>query len=93
MEEGTNIAKVIILENVANMAKKRQIEQGCKVDAQIVADLFDKLGYTADWQIFNSKDYFHPQSRDRLWMVLWLRPSLECSLACLTTRLRRPCRA
>ena len=73
--------RIIILENVANMAKKRQVEQGCKVAAQIVADLFDKLGYTADWKIFNSKDYFHPQSRERLWMVLWRRPFLECSLA------------
>ena len=71
---------IILLENVANMAKRREVEQGCKVAAQIVADLFDKLGYTAHWDIFNATDFFQPQSRGRLWMVMWRRPSLECSL-------------
>jgi site-specific DNA-cytosine methylase len=75
-----NPPRIVILENVANMAKKRQVEQGCQVATQIVADLFDKAGYTADWDVFNAKDYFHPQSRERLWIVMWHRPSLECSL-------------
>ena len=72
--------RIIILENVANMAKQRRVEHD-QVAAQIVSDLFAKLGYIANWDTFNSMDYFHPQCRDRLWMVFWRRPTLECTLA------------
>ena len=74
--------KVILLENVAALAKQRAVE-GHKVATTLIKDIFDPLGYSCDWATVSAKDFYVPQNRERVWMIFLKRPSLTTSDAAL----------
>jgi len=42
---------------------------------RIILSALDELGYDAEWQLFNSKDYGVPQNRERVFIIGHLRGS------------------
>ncbi len=66
--------QLLFLENVACLDHQRAAE-GYRLGTMLIADIFDNLGYVGDWSTVNAKDFFLPQSRDRVWMLFWKRPS------------------
>ena len=60
--------RLLLLENVKGLLSH---DQG-KTFATILSTL-DELGYDAEWQVLNSKDYGVPQNRERVFIVGHLR--------------------
>ena len=74
--------KVIFLENVAALAKRRAVE-GHRVATTLIKEVFDPLGYSCDWATVSARDFYLPQHRERVWMVFLKRPSQATSDAAL----------
>ena len=64
--------KYLFLENVKGLLNH---DQGWTFEAIINA--LDELGYDAEWQVLNSKDYGVPQNRERVFIIGHLRG--ECT--------------
>jgi DNA (cytosine-5)-methyltransferase 1 len=60
--------KLLFLENVKGLLNHK----GGKTFGFIL-DTLDGLGYDAEWQVFNSKDYGVPQNRERVFIIGHLR--------------------
>lgn len=71
--------RILLLENVKGLLSH---ENGSTF-ATILSTL-DELGYDAEWQVLNSKDYSVPQHRERVFIVGYLRD--ECRREVLPIR-------
>ena len=59
--------KVIILECVQRLGHKRQVDPDDRQGTVYIQDELTALGYSGGWRNVNSKDFFLPQSRPRVY--------------------------
>ena len=64
--------KILFLENVKGLLSH---DKGRTFGT--ILDTLDELGYNAEWQVFNSKDYGVPQNRERVFIIGHLRGCRE----------------
>lgn len=57
----------ILLENVKGITTKRHKETFAKIQ-----DELKKIGYSIEWKVLNTKDYWIPQNRERVWIYWYL---------------------
>ncbi|WP_304341578.1 DNA cytosine methyltransferase [Metaclostridioides mangenotii] len=60
--------KYLFIENVKNLLSINRGYDFLKVLIEL-----DRIGYDAEWQLFNSKDYGIPQNRERVFIIGYLR--------------------
>ncbi len=60
--------RVVTVEEVGGILKKKQCEEDQKSAIQVLVDRMDVLGYTATWQKLCSSSYYLPHHRSRVWI-------------------------
>lgn len=67
--------KYFILENVSNLLK---LENGTLITK--IIDMFTEIGYKICYQVFNSKDFGVPQSRDRIFIIGTINSNINLNI-------------
>jgi site-specific DNA-cytosine methylase len=60
---------VIILECVKRLAHHRKVDPDARTGAQFILDELGKLGYVGEWRTVSPRNFFLPQSRDRVYSM------------------------
>jgi site-specific DNA-cytosine methylase len=76
---------LVILECVPRLAHHRKVDPDHRTGAQYILDELSKLGYVGEWQTVRPRDFYLPQSRDRVYAMNLLRNDFTEA----STRLRR----
>jgi site-specific DNA-cytosine methylase len=69
--------QAILLECVPRLAHHRSVDPDTRTGAQFILDELSKLGYVGEWRTVRPRDFYLPQSRDRVYSLNLKRVDLS----------------